>query len=336
MSSLITNELFQQILIEPVQRGAKDLYIVTGYASPSMVTRHFEYVAKTLKTKISIDLHVGMTGRDGLSRNNLLGMQAIPRQSSGQNFNCSFSVKGTSNHSKVYVWCSERGPVEAFLGSNNFTQFGFGLSPLNGTHTEVSVRVDPEEAFAYVLEASKNSIGYQNTDIPNYIDLFDESRSPVEPDELDQSGNAVSNSVLLPLIQLRGESSGDTHQRSGLNWGQREGREPNQAYIPIPSSVARSNFFPPKGVHFQVTTSDGQAFICTVAQDGDKALETPFDNSILGKYIRQRLGLELGSYVTTADLNRFGSNAVKITRFDNDSYQLNLDPGLLISPAPTM
>lgn len=331
MSSLLQSELFKQILIEPIQRGAKELYIVTGYASPAMVTRHFEYVAKTLQTKISIDLHVGMTGKDGLSRNNLLGMQAIPRQSSGQNFNCTFSVKGTSNHSKIYVWCSDRGPVEAFLGSPNYTQFGFGLSPTSSKHAEVAVQVDPDEAFAYVLDASRNSIGYQSADIPQFIDLFDESKLPNHSDEIDHSGNADSNSVLLPLVQLRGQFSGETHQRSGLNWGQREGREQNQAYIPIPSSIAKSDFFPPKGVHFQVTTSDGQAFICTVAQDGNKALETPFDNSILGKYIRQRLGLELGSYVSTDDLNKFGANAVKITRINNDSYRLNLDPGLLIS-----
>ncbi len=331
MSSLITSGLFNKILVEPIMRGAKDLYIVTGYASPTMVTRHFEYVAKNLNTKISIDLHVGMTGKDGLNRNNLLGMQAIPRQSSGQNFNCTFSVKGNSNHSKVYVWCSERGPVEAYLGSNNFTQFGFGLTPINSAHVEAAVQVDPEEAFAYVLEASRNSIGYQNTDIPKFIDLHDEQFSVGQPEVLDETGNTVSNSILLPLIQLRGSSAGETHQRSGLNWGQREGREPNQAYIPIPSTVAKSNFFPPKGIHFQVTTSDGQAFICTVAQDGDKALETPFDNSILGKYIRQRLGLALGSYVSADDLNRFGANAVKVTRIDSDTYKLDLEPGILIS-----
>ena len=331
MTSLISKNLFQQILVEPIQRGAKDLYIVTGYASPAMVTRQFEYVAKTLNTKISLDLHVGMTGRDGLDRNNLLGMQAIPRQSSGQSFNCTFSVKGTSNHSKVYVWCSERGPIEAFIGSNNFTQFGFGLSPVNSSHVEVSTRVDPEEAFAYVLEASRNSIGYQNSDIPKYIDLFDAPLLPNQSNELDLAGNAVSNSVLLPLIQLRGAFAGETHQKSGLNWGQRDGREPNQAYIPIPASVAKSNFFPPKGVHFQVTTGDGHAFICTVAQDGSKALETPFDNSILGKYIRERLGVELGAFVSVEDLNRFGANAIKVTRLDSDSYHLDLDPGLLIS-----
>lgn len=331
MSSLITSGLFQQILIDPITRGAKDLYIVTGYASPSMVTRQFEYAKKELGSNISIDLHVGMTGRDGLSRSNLLGMQAIPRQSSGQNFNCTFSVRGSSNHSKVYVWCSDRGPVEAFLGSNNFTQFGFGLSTGSNPHVEAAVKVDPQEAFTYVLEASRGSIGYQSTDIPSYLDLYDDARYENQLDTINDSGNKIYTAVVLPLIRLRGALAGETHQRGGLNWGQREGREPNQAYIPIPSTVAKSNFFPAKGVHFQVTTGDGQAFICTIAQGGDKALETPFDNSILGKYFRQRLGLEPGSFVTAEDLKRFGANAIRVSRIDDESYRLDFEPGILAS-----
>lgn len=330
MSSLITSDLFKQILVEPIQRGASELYVVTGYATPAMVTRQFEHAARTLGASIAIDLHVGMTGRDGLSRTNLLGMQAIPRQSSGQNFNCTFSVKGTSNHSKVYVWCSESGPLEAFLGSSNFTQFGFGLTPSNDSHGEACVRIDPEEAFAYVLEAARGSIGYQSSDISDFIDITDDPEIVNRPNSGSENGSTNPPYVLLPLIQLRGESSGETHHRSGLNWGQREGREPNQAYIPIPAQIARMKFFPPKGVHFQVTTNDGEAFMCTIAQDGDKALETPFDNSILGKYFRHRLGLELGSYVSVEDLNRFGANAIKVSRIDNESYQLDFEPGIQV------
>ena len=50
---------------------------------------------------------------------------------------------------------------------------------------------------------------------------------------------------------------GETGRRSGLNWGQRDGREPNQAYIPLPASVARSGFFPLNRRQFSVLTDDG-------------------------------------------------------------------------------
>ena len=326
MLSLLASKLFEQILIEPIQRGAKELHIVSGYASPAMVTKQFEYAQQELRSPISINLHVGMTGHDGLSRTNLLGMQAIPRQASGQIFNCTFSTKGKSDHSKIYVWCSDSGPVEAFIGSANFTQFGFGISPSQSGHHETCVRMDPDEAFEYTIVAARGSIGYQSPDIPRYIDLFDDPQRRPDGEVGTDLGTSNTSFAILPLVQARGALAGQTHQKSALNWGQREGREPNQAYIPIPSTVTKSKFFPPRGVHFQVVTDDGQAFICTVAQDGDKALETPTDNSILGKYFRERLGLDLGSFVKQEDLSRYGANSVKFTKVNDESYRLDFKP----------
>jgi len=41
--------------------------------------------------------------------------------------------------------------------------------------------------------------------------------------------------------------------RSGLNWGQRPGRNSNQAYLKVPSIEQQSGFFPKKGINFNVT-----------------------------------------------------------------------------------
>ena len=43
---------------------------------------------------------------------------------------------------------------------------------------------------------------------------------------------------------------------SGLNWGQRPGREPNQAYISVPVYIQKSNFLPLPGVEFSILTDD--------------------------------------------------------------------------------
>ena len=37
---------------------------------------------------------------------------------------------------------------------------------------------------------------------------------------------------------------GDTPKRSGINWGQRSDRHPNQAYLSLPAFIQRSGFFP--------------------------------------------------------------------------------------------
>jgi len=50
------------------------------------------------------------------------------------------------------------------------------------------------------------------------------------------------NFVTLPLTTKRGGQI-VVPQRSGLNWGQRPGRDPNQAYLSVPVEIQRSGFF---------------------------------------------------------------------------------------------
>ena len=329
-TQLISNNLFEKVLVEPAKRGNNELFVLSGYASAAMVTKHFEIITKELSLELSIDLHIGMTGRDGLSRNTLLGLQSIPRQIQGRSFNCTMSARGQSNHSKIYVWCNDSGPQEAFIGSSNYTQMGFGITQNAANHKETCVKLNAEVAFEYVLASSVGGIGYRSPDIMNYIDLVDELT--ISEAGLEESNSKLSTSlefVDLPLIMTRPSDNGEVHAKSGLNWGQREGRNPSQAYIPIPSVVSKSSFFPEKGIHFQVITDDGEAFICTVAQDGDKALETPNDNSILGKYFRERLGLAIGAFVTKEHLQEFGSNQVRIFKEDEECYRLSFEPGQL-------
>lgn len=60
----------------------------------------------------------------------------------------------------------------------------------------------------------------------------------------------------------------------GLNWGQRLGREPNQAYIPIPIAIHKEfpNFFPNRKNEFSVITDNGESFVCVIAQENSKAI----------------------------------------------------------------
>ncbi|MED4582510.1 NgoFVII family restriction endonuclease [Brevibacillus choshinensis] len=129
--------------------------------------------------------------------------------------------------------------------------------------------------------------------------------------------------VVLPLVMVK--RNRQVHEKSGLNWGQRPRREPNQAYIPIPSHIHINSpgFFPPRKQEFVMVTDDGASFICVVAQDNDKALETSHDNSILGKYFRNRLGVPLGGKVEATHLSRYGRDDVYIYRLDEDTYYMD-------------
>jgi|GEM_PF-6310525 MoxR-like ATPase len=108
----------------------------------------------------------------------------------------------------------------------------------------------------------------------------------------------------------------------GLNWGQREKREPNQAYIQLPVDVYRSDFFPKKPEHFSVRTDDGQDIIFTRAQKTDEgtALQTPEDNSLFGKYLRTRMGIPLGDEITKEAILRYGCKEITFFKVGNQYF----------------
>ena len=116
------------------------------------------------------------------------------------------------------------------------------------------------------------------------------------------------------------ERSGKVPSRSGLNWGQREGREHNQAYLSLSSQVYKSDFFPERTIHFTVYTDDDKVLICTRAQDNAKAIHTPHNNSLIGEYFRNRLALPSGAKVTRASLLRYGRTDVDFYKIDDETY----------------
>ena len=99
---------------------------------------------------------------------------------------------------------------------------------------------------------------------------------------------------------------------SGLNWGQRPGRNQDQAYISVPSHIQKSGFFPEIGEEFEIHTDDNEVWVCARRQANGKAIHTINDNSIIGKYFRRRLGIEHGDLITLDHLLRYGRTSVDI------------------------
>lgn len=128
--------------------------------------------------------------------------------------------------------------------------------------------------------------------------------------------------VRIPLT-IRKAGEVQVASTSGLNWGQRPGRNENQAYLPIPVEYQRSGFFPGIGVPFRVLCDDGQQLTLVQAQQNGKALHTPEDNSILGKYFRDRLGVPHGMPVGIHHLERYGRFALDISIDDSGNYLLD-------------
>lgn len=335
MTDLLVDSLFERVLLAPASNGADQLLVVSGYASPAMAWRHMSEVKRLTGRVISLELVVGMTGLDGLPIGTHMGFQGIASQIDPAQFSCSYVQTGTSVHSKVYVWMRRGRPVEAWVGSANYTQNGFGLGARGARHSEVMTPTAPDEALEYFDSVWRETVPCHADDVDSRIVLH-------APGDFVGTQEAATGDVVLgpldrlenrrlPLFITSGPNAGQVHGSSGLNWGQRtvdgRPRESNQAYIPVPAYVARSGFFPPRGVHFNLATTDGRSMLMTAAQDGAKALESTQDNSIVGRYFRDRLGIKNGQRVTIEDLDRFGNRYVTVFKISDSEYILDYRQG---------
>lgn len=54
-----------------------------------------------------------------------------------------------------------------------------------------------------------------------------------------------------------------------------------------------------------------------------KGIETPQDNSEIGRYFRNRLGLASGAYISVDDLKRYGRTNVVFYKLDDENYVMD-------------
>lgn len=323
---MLSKNLFDEVLIHPAKNGANKLYVVSGYATAAMAFRHLEAL-KEKNYHVEIELIVGMSPIDGLSQTNHKGFQELTQTSHTGSFSCSYLTETPPVHSKIYSWFFNDEPVSGFVGSANYTQTAFGEK-----QREVMTDADPQKGFEYFQRLISQTIYCDNIEAENLVQIYN-SRSYTRvkrereaiQQEIDSATVAIEPSLAgLPHVKvsLLDRQGSSLPQRSGLNWGQRPEvrREPNQAYIRLPSSIYNTDFFPDRTVHFTVLTDDGRVLICSRAQDNGKAIHTPHNNSLIGEYFRNRLGVPNGAPVKLEDLLRYGRTDISFYKIDDETY----------------
>lgn len=315
--NIYNEDLKKHIFFDPLEKDVNQLFIISGYATPNMMSWLMKNINRTSKNPIEIHLIVGMVPFDGLSvsvHNGFMELMNDPPPKSVKSVTCSY-VYDTPVHSKLYIWAKNDEPVIAFNGSANFTQSAFSNS-----RKELMSVCNAETAMKYFHEMDEHTIYCNHAEVEEYIilhpthEILDSENHPMRP-FLDDG----IESVTLSLLQRGGE----TGSRSGINWGQRPGRNKNQAYIPLPVKIARSGFFPLEQTHFTVITDDGHTLILRVEQENDKAITTPLSNALLGEYLRNRIGVSNGAYVWKADLEAYGRTDVTFYKLDDEQFYMD-------------
>lgn len=318
---MITENLYEEMLLRPVGEGADSLLVVSGYASSAMVNDHIEKALNETGKSICIRLIVGMAAKDGISKANHLAFQKLSSIDFPDQFECHYVRVLPPVHSKVYVWLKENVPIEAFVGSANYSQNAFD------SQHEVAVSSDPAKGLAYFNKIRKAALKCSDPRANTLVGLYRYPRELRKSPAGIQSVPSLEMKAGIPDLSLLPKvcvsllaRDGSLPQISGLNWGQRTGREPNQAYLRLPSSVYRTSFFPSIGKHFTVLTDDNEVLYCVRAQQNGKAIHTYQNNSQLGRYFRRRLKLKPGIAVQKSDLTRYGRYDVCFYKIDDETY----------------
>lgn len=323
---IITQDLVNKILIEPAFNGGNRLCIVSGYATSAMAFNHLNQLSGK-KMDVKVELIIGMCSQDGLPQSDHLAFLQMVQSEFKENFLCSYFYKSPPVHSKVYVWLNDTRPMCAFAGSANYTQKAFC-----GLQSEAMVECDPVSALNCFNNLIGDTIYCSHPEAEAHIIIYKDyykKRMVRHSESVEPPLTQISNYSELPKETLSFlEKNGDLPPRSGLNWGQRpeHNRDPNQAYIKIPSKVYKSDFFPKRGIHFTVLTDDKKTLICTRAQDKGKAIHTPHNNSLIGEYFRSRLGVASGQPISISDLTAYGRTDVDFYKIDDETYLMDFSP----------
>ena len=307
---MITNNLYEEVLIKPVSGGCDELFIVSGYSSATFLSRHLHEII-TINNNAKINLLIGMKEkrRDHSAYMNIY-------KSFGDSFDGYYFDGSPQVHSKVYCWFKDSAPLLGFSGSANYSQYGF----FNSKQQNQMVLDDAIQIKEYFLKLKKDSIK-----IKDYIQTNEEEfeaeniEGSIDPGGVEWI--TYNESVRISLLSKNGELPG----RSGLNWGQRPeyNRDANQAYLSIRSPATIEGFLPEKKFTFTLVTDDGVTMDCTVQQDGRKAISTTNDNSELGEYFRKRLGVNSGELVTKDHLIEYGRTDFLLKKVDQETFYLD-------------
>lgn len=314
---MITKDLLETIFFKPIKNGANKLFIIAGYASPNMASWLIKELQEKKLRPIEISLLVGMTPYDGLSETVHEGFKELHARKSEEmsSFSCSYLSDNPPVHSNVYIWMKNDCPYCAYCGSGGFMQGSFLSSRM-----EVFENCDPKGALEYYEEIEARTIYCNNEEVADNIKIT--SKHEI----LDNDSHTVVciagegvEKIELSLLSSRG----DTGKRSGLNWGQRDNRNRNEAYIRLPSNVANRNFFPLQKQHFLAKTDDNYTLTLCVEQQNNKALTTPLSNAQLGEYFRHRLGLPNGEFITKEHLVNYGRTSVTFYKIDEEEFYMD-------------
>lgn len=311
--------------------SSNNIVIVSGYVGYQTIKKLGEVCPNT-----HITIIYGMYGRENIS----LPLHKALKEIQSQYKNIDILYSTIPVHSKIYIWNCNRHIEKALIGSANFS-----ISGLMNDYKEVLADVD--------IQTYPELQSYCNLVLSKAINCNDSSvrtrnvrkSKKTKKQTLLGLNNGVFRATLL-------DTKGLVPKKSGLNWGLSSGHvSEGDAYIRITVNDIKAfpDLFPPKkyfGIENPISSGrknrendeveliwdDGEKMIGLLEGQQSKPinglmypkqLSTSPQKSILGKYLRKRLGVDLNHVITKADLKRYGRDYIDISLIGEGIYYMD-------------
>lgn len=311
--------------------SSNNIVIVSGYVGYQTIKMLCEQCCD-----VRITVVYGMYGSERISLPLHQALMEVQRQYS----NITILYSTIPVHSKIYTWNCDAKIEKALVGSANFS-----ISGMMNDYKEVlsDVELDTydilKEYCDYVLS---KAISCNNVDV-KFKKVFKASGHSklVQP----LLAKNVCRATLL-------DRNGQVSKKSGLNWGLSKGHvSEGDAYIRITSNYIKlfPSLFPPKKYvgmdnplskgkknrendEVELIWDDGEKMIGLLEGQQTKTinglvypkqLSTSPSKSILGKYLRKRLGVDLNHMITKSDLLKYGRTNIDISLIGEGIYYLD-------------
>lgn len=314
-----------------------ELIVISGFLGPAPVER-----ASRMKN-INVTIIGGMYSK-GIDLRLLNALTNVTNNS--ENLKIYFTSKEI--HSKIYVWKKNGKTLSALIGSANFSSNGLRTDyreSLADATRDTFIELDRYIKFIMDNSMSKPKVNNKQKKI-------DYSLNTVDSKSLD----SLKVTAEIPLYD---EKKGEVSPYSGLNWGRAKENGAHtadgDAYIRIPKLIIKENiglikpfdptFITPTGKRkrnsdpIEIIWDDG--FVMEASLEGVQKYEgllypkqlasysskTPIldgkrisKKSILGRYIRKRLGVGINEEITKATLDSYGRNTITLSLLEDGIY----------------
>lgn len=316
-----------------------ELLIISGYLGPAPIERLNEL------SDMNITVIGGMYA-NGIDARLLTSLETIKNT----NPNLKILYSQQEIHSKIYIWKKEDKVLSALIGSANFSSNGLRTDFRESLADATRDTFEPLKEYSkYILEhatetpslkASQAIINYnEDNTIHHMVEVVPERLYTVD----------------IPLYSENTSRGKYVPERSGLNWCFSNGHVAiGDAYIRIPKNIIQmeTELIKPFDSSYTSTTlrrrnSDSieliwdDGFVMEASLEGIQTYQnknypkqlasykaqTPYLNgerisvkSILGRYLRKRLGIGLTDLVTMEVLEAYGRTTITLSLIEEGVY----------------